>query len=311
MPDMNLNHDPEPSGSWLTCMQKGNFEDAWKFSDIALAEGVNRDYDSLPRHLQNIWNGTPLNGKRVLVRCYHGLGDTIQFIRYAPLLKRIAAEVIVWAQPVLIDLLKSVSGIDQLLPLHDGVPEVEYDVDIEVMELPFIFRSSIETIPSTIPYLHVEPLKTSATNKNLTVGLSWHPSNWAPERSIPFPLLKDLMQIPGVDILILQADAPAAGWEEGYGIHPGEFDLYNYARTIKGLDLMITIDSMQAHLAGALDVPVWTLLRKNADWRWMENRNDSPWYPSMKLFRQTEEGDWTSVIDTVASELKKVAYNRP
>src|SRR5690606_4022387 len=118
---------------------------------------------------------------------------------------------------------------------------------------------------------------------NLSVGLSWQPSNWAPERSIPFELLKPLTKIPGIDILILQADAEAAGWENGYGIHPGEFDLYNYARVIKGLDLMITIDSMQAHLAGALNVPVWTLLKADADWRWMEHRSDSPWYPTMRI----------------------------
>lgn len=310
MPDHKIIHEPEPSGSWIQSMLKGDFEEAWKFSDIALASGVNRDYNNLPRHLQNIWDGTPLNGKRVLVRCYHGLGDTIQFIRYAPLLKQVAREVIVWAQPPLTDLLKSVAGIDQILPLHDGVPEVDYDVDVEVMELPFIFRSTPDSIPSTMPYLHAEPLKVTTTDKNLSVGLSWRPSNWAPERSIPFELLKPLTEIPGIDILILQADAEAAGWKHGYGIHPGDFDLYNYARVIKGLDLMITIDSMPAHLAGALNVPVWTLLKANADWRWMENRTDSPWYPTMRLFRQHSEGDWAPLVAEVAAELTKLGSGR-
>jgi hypothetical protein len=96
-----------------------------------------------PRHLQYIWDGTPLAGKRVLVRCYHGLGDTLQFIRYAPLIKTIAREVIVLAQPALLPLLRTMRGIDRLLPLHNGAPDVEYDVDVESMKLPHIFRTTL------------------------------------------------------------------------------------------------------------------------------------------------------------------------
>lgn len=290
--------------AWMQRMRAGAFEDAWKLSDKVLAAGVNQD-PRLPRHYQCVWDGTPLEGKRVLIRCYHGLGDTIQFIRYVPLLKKIVKKIIVWAQPPLLELLQSIKGIDQVLPLHDGGPDVSYDVDIEVMELPFIFRSTLQTIPSAIPYLHVEPLVLSS-EKALNIGLVWQAGNWNQARGIPFAALNLLGKLKGINLYILQANAEAAGWQAGFGIHPGEFNLYEYARAIRGLDLMITADSMPAHLAGAMNVPVWTLLHKQADWRWMDNRSDSPWYPSMRLFRQTNEGSWASVITDVASELQKL-----
>lgn len=291
--------------AWMQCMRNGAFEEAWKLSEKVLAAGVNRDR-LLPRHYQCVWDGTPLHGKRVLVRCYHGLGDTIQFIRYMPLLKKIAGEVIVWVQPPLIDLLKNLPGIDQLLPLHDGKPEVEFDVDLEVMELPFIFRTTLQTIPSNIPYLHVEPL-TLAGRKGLNVGLVWQAGNWNQSRCIPFAALAPLGQVKGINFYILQANAAAAGWKVGFGVHPGEFSLYDYARVIRGLDVMISADSMPAHLAGAMNVPVWTLLHDQADWRWMDVRKDSPWYPSMRLFRQLKRGGWEQVIKSVAEELRILA----
>src|SRR5687768_12263766 len=126
------NKDP-----WTEAMRRGDFAAAWKISDALLPLARTQDHPTVPRHLQNVWNGTPLEGKRVLVRCYHGLGDTIQFIRYAALLKHVAKRVVVWVQPSLIPLLRGVVGVDELLPLHDGVPEVEYEVDVELNELPY------------------------------------------------------------------------------------------------------------------------------------------------------------------------------
>jgi len=142
---------------WSHLIRHGAFEEAWQISDAVLQSRAGKPCWHWPRHYQYIWDGTPLQGKRVLVRCYHGLGDTIQFIRYAPLIKRIAKKVIVWAQPSLIPLVETVEGIDQILPLHDGTPEVAFDVDVESMELPHIFRTTLATIPATIPYLHAAP----------------------------------------------------------------------------------------------------------------------------------------------------------
>jgi hypothetical protein len=288
---------------WMHYMRLGQFEDAWKCSDISLQANKGKPCWHLPRHQQYIWNGEPLAGKKVLVRCYHGLGDTIQYIRFMPQLKRITKEVIVWAQPGLIPLLQTAEGIDQLLPLHDGTPEVEYDMDVEIMELPHIFRTTLQTLPATVPYLHVEPLPIAPQNERKTIGLVWQAGGWDKRRDVPFNLLKPLFEMEHVEIIILQADAEKAGWQQGSGINPGNFNLYNYAQVVKGLDLLITVDSMPAHLAGALGVPVFTLLHSAADWRWMQERDDSPWYPTMRLFRQKEQGDWKEVIEAVKNSL--------
>lgn len=288
-------------------MRCGNFAEAWKCSDAVLQSRAGKPCWHLPRHYQYIWNGTSLKGKRVLIRCYHGLGDTIQFIRFAPLVRRIAKEVIVWAQPKLIPLLETIVDIDQLLPLHDGTPEVEYDVDVETMELPHIFRTTLDTLPAIVPYLHVESLHIAPKNNQLQVGLVWRGGDWDEKRNIPFSVLLPLANIPNIQLVILQADAVAAGWQKGFGINVSDYSFMEHARIIKGLDLMISVDSMPAHLAGALGVSVWNLLQAKADWRWMNDREDSPWYPTMRLFRQEKEGDWEGVIKRVCSELEKKA----
>jgi hypothetical protein len=236
------------------------------------------------------------------VRCYHGLGDTIQFIRYARLLKAIAAEVIVWVQPSLIPLLRSVRGIDQLLPLHDGDPEVEYDVDIELNESPYLFRTTLATIPAEAPYIFVEPALLRR-NGRLQVGLIWQSGDWDNRRSIPFPLLKRLAQLDGIEWHILQRDAARAGWDGSLGYVSGGDNPLDDARIMRALDVVISVDTMTAHLAGALGVNTWTLLPFEADWRWMLDRPDSPWYPTMRLFRQREEGEWDNIIDGVAAQL--------
>jgi hypothetical protein len=293
-------------------MRAGEWERAWEFSDRLLPERVARSCAHLPRHLQYVWTGTPLHGKRVLVRCYHGLGDTLQFIRYAPLLKAIAAEVIVWAQPALLPLLATVDGIDRLLPLHDGAPDVAFDVDVEVMELPHVFRTTLANLPTAIPYLHVEPMPLPPNDAKLSIGLAWRAGDWNEARSIPYPLLAPFAQLEGARICILQPDAKAAGWNGAFGWHPGELDLFDYARAVRAMDLLVSIDSMPAHVAGALGVPTWTLLHTDADWRWMDARDDSPWYPGMRLFRQQRRADWTGVIDAVIAELEALlAAGRP
>lgn len=296
----------ESSDFWITQMRAGNFSAAWKFSDAVLQSRAGKPCWHWPRHFQYIWDGTPLDGKRVLIRCYHGLGDTIQFIRYAPHVKAIAQKVIVWAQPSLIPLLETMQGIDQILPLHDGTPEVDYDIDVESMELPHIFRTTLETIPAQIPYLHVDPVPLPSGKDTIAVGLVWKGGEWNECRSIPFSMLEPLFRLKGVQIYILQGNPKGAGWDGKLGIHLNAPSLYEDARIIRSLDLLITVDTMPAHLAGALGVPVWTLIQKEADWRWLENREDSPWYPTMRLFRQQHQGEWQSVIDRVFEELNLI-----
>lgn len=303
------NEADQQQDGWMEHMRRGEFAAAWEISDRVLRERAAVPCSHLPRHLQYFWNGEPLDGKRVLVRCYHGLGDTIQFIRYAPLLKSVAKEVLVWAQPKLIPLLRSVSGIDLLLPLHDGVSDVDFDTDVELMELPHVFRTTLATIPTEVPYLHVTPATLPKTPK-LAVGLTWAAGSWDQTRSIPFDVLQPLTRVPDVDWYVFQRDETLANWPLSLGTISNA-ELYDEARIMKALDLMISVDTMTAHLAGALGAPVWTLLQKDADWRWMPGREDSPWYPTMRLFRQQSQGDWTTVIDRVITEIETLASQKP
>ena len=289
---------------WMQHMRRGDFESAWQISDALLS--VRRDvpcYD-WPRHLQYIWNGSPLKGKRVLIRCYHGLGDTIQFIRYARCVKQIALEVIVWVQPVLLPLLRSVEGIDRLMPLHDGVPDAVYDVDVELMELPYIFRTKLSSIPADVPYLKVSPAQEFTSRDTLKVGVVWRAGEWDERRSMSAELMASLASIEDVTLLVLQDRKASKKWPNDCGVILSPEPVDALARAIASVDLLITIDSLPAHLGGALGVPTWTLLPAEADWRWMIGREDSPWYPTMRLWRQTSPGDWAGVMTRVRDELQ-------
>ena len=294
-----MTHD-DLNSSWLHAMRGGDFTTAWKISDALLS--TKKQQTNLPRWVQSVWDGTSVVGKRVLVRCYHGLGDTIQFIRYVPLLKAIAAEVMVWVQPSLIPLLQSVRGIDRLLPLHDGSPEIEYDVDLELNELPYLFRTTLATVPANVPYIFVEPASLSR-NGLLRVGVIWQSGDWDNRRSIPFSEVKRLASVPGIEWHILQRDAARAGWDGSLGSISGGDNPLDDASLMRALDLVISVDTMTAHLAGALGVNTWTLLPCESDWRWMLDRDDSPWYPTMRLFRQREQGEWSAVVDEVIDRM--------
>jgi hypothetical protein len=281
--------DELDAAEWERCARRGDFASAWQTGDRILQRHRAAPDRARPRHLQSVWRGESPAGKRVLVRCYHGLGDTIQFIRFVPRLAMIAREIAVWAQPSLIPLLRTVHGIDRLLPLHDGEPDADYDIDIEVMELPFVLRATLDTIPRKMPYLQVEPAGLPGSAPR--VGLAWRAGDWERQRSMPFDALRPLLDLAGFTWCSLQQGRRP---DES---HPALFDvsdggLVDLARRVAGLDLVITVDSMPAHLAGALDVPVWTLLLHRADWRWMEERADSPWYPTMRLFRRGADEDW-------------------
>jgi hypothetical protein len=196
--------------------------------------------------------------------------------------------------------------MDRLLPLHDGTPDAEYDTDVEIMELPHVFRTRLSTLPARVPYLHVEPAPLRREGR-LAVGLCWRAGEWNESRSIPFSLLAPLAKVPGVVWYIFQRGPGLAEWRRAsFGLTPEAANLFEEARVVRALDLMISVDTMTAHLAGALGVPVWNLLQRDADWRWMEGRDDSPWYPTMRLFRQERRGCWEPVIARVAAELERL-----
>jgi hypothetical protein len=294
----------DESTQWMERMRKGDFAAAWRINDLLLRRGAGMPCTELPRHLQPIWNGAPLKGRRVLVRCYHGLGDTIQFIRYIAVLKAIAANVTVWAQATLISLLRTVREIDQILPLHDGTPDCHYDVDVELMELPYIFRTTLESLPATVPYIKVDAV--SLCDEEVKVGVVWNGGDWDLRRNVPFSVMTSLAELQGVSFYALQKGASRCESHERFKkILPEQADALTTARIMRALDLVISIDSMPAHLAGALALPTWTLLQKDADWRWMNDRDDSPWYPTMRLFRQRRSGDWQQVLNEVKHDLAR------
>lgn len=287
--------------NWVQAMRHGDFATAWSISDGVMQRRVHEGElcDEWPRHLQFIWRGKPLTGQRIFVRCYHGLGDTLQFVRLLSTPRLRAAEITLWAQPQLLTLLRTVRGIDRLLPLHEGEPDLEYDVDMELMELPHALRLDLADLPGPLPYIYVSGPRQPHQNMR-RIGVCWQAGDWRTERSIPSEALRPWASLRGVRWFNLMfppkpCQLPAAP--------VACRDLAEMALRLRLLDLVITVDTMIAHLAGALGVPVWLLLDHDPDWRWMSDRDDSPWYPTMRLFRQPQPGDWPSVIAMVHEEL--------
>jgi hypothetical protein len=298
-------HDP-----WMAAMRRGDFAAAWAASDAALARRQPGDFlrADQPRHLQCVWDGRPLAGKRVLVHCYHGLGDTLQFVRLLPLLRRQASEVVLWAQPALHGLLRGLPGIDRLEPLHEDAPAIDRDADIELMELPHLLRLSPWHIPARVPYLAVPPRSRAPRRAGWPrVGLAWQSGDWDAARSIPPAALQPLARGLPLRWASVQYGADALPFPmEDLACR----DLVQQAERLLALDLVVTVDTLTAHLAGALGLPVWTLLPTPCDWRWMEARRDTPWYPTMRLFRQHRTGDWGGVVAELREALLQWAARR-
>ena len=285
----------------MDLVRRGDFERAWRLTDQMRAHTRRFGDPTVPRHLQQVWNGTSLAGRRVLVRCYHGLGDTVQFARYLPRLCSIAQDVILWAQPGLLPILRTLDADVTLLPLHDGTPEADFDVDIEIMELAYAFRTTIATIPAVVPYLNAPPAPLRAT-PGPQIGLVWRAGDPGDPRSLALDQLSPLLDDTAMSWYALQVDRRDD--ERHPRLQPVDLGaVRETAAYMRAMDLVISVDSLPAHLAGALGVPVWTLLPHEADWRWMESRADSPWYPTMRLFRQRKPGDWRDVIEDVRRAL--------
>lgn len=289
-------------------MRRGALSRAWEISDAQLRARLARGEPAQvgPRHLQHIWNGEPLAGKRVLVRCYHGLGDTVQFIRFAAPLRRLAKEVIIWAQPQLVSLVSTAPGVDRVLPLHDGAPDVDYDIDIEIMELAHAFRADAQSIPREVPYLFPTAGKRRLRKPSheRAVGLVWQAGDWDPRRSLPGALLFPLAAMSEIRLFSLQRGPAAADAAQISADDISSDDLDRTIAALRSLDLLITVDTFLAHLAGALGLRVWLLLHTRCDWRWMEGGTRCIWYPTMRIFRQPTAGAWRPVVASVERELR-------
>ncbi|WP_247818797.1 hypothetical protein [Bradyrhizobium sp. 40] len=286
------------SGSWTEAMRAGEFERAWAINDRDLATFAYPPKHTGPRHLQRIWRGEELRGKDVLVRCYHGLGDTIQFLRFMRPLRDVARRVTVWCQGELLPLVERAAGVDRAFALHDGAPEIDFEVDIEIMEVPHAIRARREHVEMRASYVslpraveQVRGLEVGA----LAVGLVWEVGNWDKRRTIP-PSLLGQLAVPGVTLCSLQRGAGTCELAEIDAKDVSTPDITVLGRLLQRLDLLICVDTMVAHLAGALGCDAWVLLHADCDWRWPSSESRSLWYPSLRLFHQRTSGNWDDVL---------------
>jgi tetratricopeptide (TPR) repeat protein len=287
---------------------------------------------------QPAWDGSDPAGKTILVRAEQGCGDTIQFSRYVPMLAERGAKVILECQAEVKPLLAGLSGGATIIARGEEPPP--FDCHLPLLSVPMYFKTTLETIPSDVPYLRADPARVGTWRARLSgikefkCGLVWAGSRHHRNdrnRSIPVSALAPLADIKGVKFVSLQvpsADA-AQSIEPQRSRRPDRLsaisavkadfpisgvldfgtDLHTFADTaalLMQLDLLISVDTAAVHLAGALGRPVWTLLPYAADWRWMSRTETTPWYPTMRLFRQPARGDWATVIAAAALELKAI-----
>jgi len=263
------------------------------------------------------WAGQELSGRTILLRTEQGYGDAIQFIRYAPLLKTLGANVILQVGEGFADLARGFSGVDQVLTERTAAG---FDYYAHLLSLPRVFRTGIASIPARVPYLtpsafHLEKWqRRRGEGGKLVVALVWagSPRHLRDrQRSIPFDALAPIWGVAGVRFVSLQKGAVAT---ELASIPPGTDvidlgpelqDFSDTAAVISQSDLVLCVDTGVAHLAGALGKPVWVMLPTPADWRWLEERDDSPWYPTMRLFRQSRRGEWGDVVERVKVALQE------
>ncbi len=304
---IGASHDRCDAGRWMLAMFSGDFDSAWSISDALRARNAPDPH--------RFWNGQDIRDARLIVRCLHGLGDTVQMLRYAALLKAQAASVVFEVPPRLLDLATCFQGVQEAVTWGERAPYrlPSWEVQLEVMELPYLFRTTPKDLPVATRYLNLpekevrETAEAMGTSDSLRIGLVWAAGEWNPERSIPLAALNPLLQMEGLEFWNLQGGPAAAEAGPTSMRNAGELcgdGLLALAATIANLDLVITVDTLAAHLAGALGTPAWVLLQQAADWRWMHARDDSPWYPQTRLFRQCRQSEWKPVVDAVLLALK-------
>ncbi len=304
------------SARWLCHMLRGDFAAAWRESDGIRAFGAPDPH--------RFWQGEEFAGKRLIVRCLHGLGDAVQFLRYAPALRARAASLTVEVPPALLELAPMFDGVNEVITWGERAPTQvpEWEVQMEINELPYVFRTAAVELPLRVKYLRLPAalLRESAPRmrdeRSLRVGVVWASGEWNPARSVPLALLRDVLRTPGCEFWNLQGGQQREQWsslEHRGELHAAavcESSIPHLAGMIAQLDLVITPDTLAAHLAGALGTPAWVMLEYAADWRWQHARTDSPWYRSLRLFRQRAAGDWSGVVREIRQALRALASAR-
>ena len=294
-------------------LQSGDYRQGWREHEWRLhpdaVRDVSRAFDA------PLWRGEALGGRTLLLHGEQGFGDNLQFVRFAAPLAALGARVVVETPAVLTRLLASAPGVSAVVALGDALPSVDFH--LAMMSAPDRLGTTLETLPAGTPYLAPPAAEKAAWRKRaagwpgLKVGLVWagNPAirlPWSEAgnklRSIPVGQLAPLLAVPGVTFVSLQKDGAAP---ELIDVMDEMRDFADTAALIAALDLVITVDTAVAHLAGALAKAVWILSRFDGCWRWLGHRPDSPWYPTARLFHQKKLGDWGPVIAEVANELRK------
>jgi tetratricopeptide (TPR) repeat protein len=265
------------------------------------------------------WQGEALAGRTLLLYAEAGLGDTLQFVRYLPHVAEKGGSIVLQVQPPLVPLLRANTNVTVIAR---GEPLLRFDLHLPLIALPFVFGTTLDSIPAAIHYLRADAVKLSQWRRllddetSLRVGVVWSGNPWHKGdrlRSLAADMLLPWLVMPGVKLYSLQkdprvADAPALAALGGdiVDLSPLLGDFSDTAAAVTALDLVITVDTSVAHLAGALGRPVWMLLPYALDWRWLRDREDSPWYPGMRLFRQRAPLAWEDVVARVSAGLARV-----
>jgi tetratricopeptide (TPR) repeat protein len=290
-----------------------NYESRWKAKSIPLPPRYNQ---------RGKWDGSDLQGKRILLDCEQGFGDSIQFVRYVPMIAGRGGKPILAATPELFRLLKTVPCLDKIVCPPEEIPP--FDVQCPLMSLAHLLHTTKESIPANVPYVFADPALVERwrtrlpRDSRIKVGLCWSGNPKHKEdatRSLPLASLTALGDLENAWFCGLQkgpASREAASPPGTLQLADWTGELTDFAETaalIAGLDLVIACDTAVAHLAGAMGKPIWLLIPKVPDWRWMLDRDDSPWYPTMRIFRQEKHGEWRSPVDRVIESLRNYDAN--
>ncbi|HVX12397.1 MAG TPA: tetratricopeptide repeat-containing glycosyltransferase family protein [Pirellulales bacterium] len=297
-------------GRALIWLSRGEFERGWPEFEWRLSPAEMR-HCRQPR-----WDGSDLSGRTILLDAEQGLGDTLQFVRYGSLLRRRGANVLLACQPRLVRLLAGCPAIDRVVSKDESVPP--FDVHCPLLSLPGIFGTTLANVPAGTPYLSADPSLVECWRRELSrlpgfkIGVAWQGSAYHPgdRRSIPLAEFAPLAQVPGVTLVSLQKGTGGDQLAEARRLFPivdfdeldeGAGPFMDTAALAQGLDLVVSCDSAICHLAGAMGRPVWAAIAAAPDWRWLVEREDSPWYPTLRLFRQAEPGRWSDVFLRIAA----------
>lgn len=294
------------AGRWSAWMLRGDFAAAWLESDAIRARGEDDPH--------RYWNGEAIDRKRVIVRCLHGLGDAVQMLRYLPQMRARCSELTLEVPPRLMPLAPHFVGADRVITWGEQAPAMPpgWDVQVEIMELPYIFRSTIAELPIATGYLSTPDVEFPLPPATMPrVGIVWSASEWDPTRCLPVPCLRELLAVEGIEFWNLQG-SPQHALLQAEGVTNTMRDAADFgdgllplAAVIANMDLVLTVDTLAAHMAGAMGRNAWVMLQHRADWRWMHGRDDSPWYPTLRLFRQPVQDDWSGLTARICEALEQ------